>query len=735
VDLWPLLADLPYRHGFLHISEPWMVLDHYLVVFGRDETPARDYRGPVHYAGARLDALFIAQGWPHAQPTRYPDPAGLAGALCRGELPVLFAPSHRTVELLRAVAVQCPGAPLHARHLPELDVRLGVGASFAAAGVAGRLRTEILRMGQDGELGTIMARYAFTGLTETRVLMELDRAERQSRALAVALSALCAALLGLAWLLVRLRRARRAAEEANSAKSEFLANMSHEIRTPMAGVMGMIELALEQAVAPAQRERLETAQSSARSLLAILNDILDISRIEARRLELAPVDFDPRQLVSDVMRLMDPVARAKGLAFRSAVADDLPAALRADAVRLKQVLLNLVGNALKFTERGGVSVSLRRLGAERRMVFEVTDSGIGIPADRGVDVFEAFRQADGSIVRRFGGSGLGLTISKQLVELMGGDISFSAVPSGGTTFRFTAAFTDAALVDPCGEAPALVPGRSLRVLLAEDNRVNQELVRTMLERDGHLVTVVDSGPAAVRAIAEGLACDVVLMDIQMPEMDGFQATAAIRALAPPAAAAVPIVALTAYAEAGYDRRCREAGMNDYVSKPIDRSQLRRALAHVTGEIPSDGRSTTPRAADPSGRARPVAVTGWEATLLDMVDGDREVVRELASLFLDEAPAHQRRLRRCVAAADGPGLRGALHALRGAAGNFGAEELQARAEALGALAREGRLGAADARELVAERLLATEDGLAELCGRLRTLIGRLDGEGAASARSA
>jgi HPt (histidine-containing phosphotransfer) domain-containing protein len=176
-------------------------------------------------------------------------------------------------------------------------------------------------------------------------------------------------------------------------------------------------------------------------------------------------------------------------------------------------------------------------------------------------------------------------------------------------------------------------------------------------------------------------------------------------------------------------------MNDYVSKPIDRSQLRGALAHVTGVIPSDGGSTTPGAADPSGRARPVAVTGWEATLLDMVDGDREVVRELASLFLDEAPAHQRRLRRCVAAADGPGLRGALHALRGAAGNFGAEELQARAEALGALAREGRLGAADARELVAERLLATEDGLAELCGRLRTLIGRLDGEGAAPARSA
>jgi signal transduction histidine kinase/CheY-like chemotaxis protein len=423
------------------------------------------------------------------------------------------------------------------------------------------------------------------------MIIQLVAAERQARMLRVTFVGLWAALAVLAWLVWHLVRMRRIAEQANIAKSEFLANMSHEIRTPLGGVIGMVELALETSSSSARRDYLETADSSAKALLAILNDILDLSRIEARRLDLSPIGFDVRQLVSDVEHLMAPVAQNKGLRFESEVVGTVPDLIYADPVRTKQVVLNLVGNAIKFTQRGSVRVTVSRAeGAAHALLCQVTDTGIGIPADKCLQVFEPFRQADGSVVRKFGGSGLGLAISKQLVELMGGRIWLASMPGSGSTFSATIPFSDARnhAVSPSAARPILERpvGHPLRILVAEDNPVNQKLIRALLVRDGHEVTAVDSGRCAVAAVENGSSFDVILMDIQMPEMDGLQAAAAIRALGSDSPKRIPIIALTAHAQPGFDQVCIAAGMDSYLSKPIDSNKLRDLLADIS--VPGTG---------------------------------------------------------------------------------------------------------------------------------------------------
>jgi CheY-like chemotaxis protein/two-component sensor histidine kinase len=390
---------------------------------------------------------------------------------------------------------------------------------------------------------------------------------------------------------------RKAAEQASLAKSEFLANMSHEIRTPLGGVIGMVELALETPAPALRRDYLETAHSSAKALLSILNDILDLSRIEARRLELAPVDFDVRRLIVDIERLMAPVAQNKGLRFDSQVMETVPRLIQADPTRIKQVVLNLVGNAIKFTERGGVRVTVGRTEGEKRTLqFQVQDTGIGVPADKHPQIFEPFRQADGTVVRKFGGSGLGLAISKQLVELMGGGISVESSPGTGSTFSVTIPFCDPAPAAAPSVVPPTrdrMPSRPLRILVAEDNPVNQKLIRALLTRDGHEVTIAASGRAAVDALAGPAPFDAILMDIQMPEMDGFQATAAIRELPNGTGKAVPIIALTAHAQTGYEQVCLAAGMNAYLTKPIDGNRLRELLEAKVGPKVRPVTSTAP----------------------------------------------------------------------------------------------------------------------------------------------
>ncbi len=392
---------------------------------------------------------------------------------------------------------------------------------------------------------------------------------------------------------------KHAAEQASRAKSEFLANMSHEIRTPLNGILGFAGLMADSGLTGLQREHNEAVRSSAENLLVVINDILDFSRVEAGKLELESLSFSIRQCVEAALGSVQSLAAEKGLATSIQIDADVPDWVRGDPHRLRQVLLNLLGNAVKFTAAGGISARVSNAPepqaaadgsagapAPQQIRFAVSDTGIGIPEPQREMIFLPFRQADGSVTRRFGGTGLGLAISRKLVAMMGGAMSLESAEGQGSTFSFTASL-------PPGQAPASgevpdmaangrstaerPPRRPLSILVAEDNVVNQRLIGILLEKRGHRVTVVANGVAAVAAWLRD-RFDCILMDIQMPEMDGYEATRRIRARESGDGAHIPIIALTAHAMKGDREKCLQAGLDAYISKPIQTEALDAALA-------------------------------------------------------------------------------------------------------------------------------------------------------------
>jgi signal transduction histidine kinase/CheY-like chemotaxis protein len=637
---------------------------------------------------------------------------------------------------------------------------------------------------------------------------------------------------------VELVAATRIAEEANQAKSEFLANMSHEIRTPLNGIIGMTELALDTSLSLEQREYLTMVKSSADALLSILNDILDFSKIEMRKLELEQIPFSIRDHLADLLKPLALRAEQKDLEVVCHVLPDVPNVAVGDPGRLRQVIVNLVGNAIKFTERGQILVQVQIMAKTAdgmTLHYFVSDSGMGIPADKQQAIFEAFKQADGSTTRRFGGTGLGLTISSTLVELMGGRIWVESEPLEGSTFHFTVdlGITDArpeppavnltdlpvlivddngvnrrvlqdllirwkmrptvadsgaaalrALIDaterkqpfalvlldanmpemdgfevarrisatpglggatimmlsssgqydesnkcrevgiathltkpvdqrellsaigrvlarepgqrailPSSMLPAELPERRLHVLLAEDNAVNQRLAASLLERRGHKVTIAANGREAVAAVTSQ-PFDVVLMDVQMPEMGGFEATAAIRALEIERHAShLAIIAMTAHAMKGDRERCLAAGMDEYLTKPLDPRHLCALVEQMAGGAPS-------------GAPRGELLT-MPDEVLARVGGDRELLAEISRLFVDDAPRHLQKIREALDARDAESLRRAAHGLKGAAANFDAEGVVAAARDLEEI---GRTGQFDAHETAWQSLTSETDRL-------------------------
>ena len=486
-----------------------------------------------------------------------------------------------------------------------------------------------------------------------------------------------------------LARARQDVQVTNRAKRDLLANISHELRTPLHEIMGMTDLLLGTKLTAEQQKYIETAKASSNALLSLISDVIEFSELQAGQFELERTAFNLAEPIGRTIEIVGPRAAEKGIKGSTTIAPEVPRELVGDPNRLRQVLTNVVANAIKFTDHGTVSILVEVDAARDRGVelhWRVQDTGIGIAEDRRETIFEPFQQADSSATRRYGGMGMGLAMSKQLVELMGGRIWVESEPGKGSVFHFTtqlALLNQAATPVPPAAAAPKWP-RPLQILVAEDSPTNQLIAKSSLKKAGHTITLATNGREAVQAYEKSRAAgeapfDLILMDVAMPEMDGLDATRAIREQEQTLGGHITVVAMTAFATKEYHEKCLEAGMDAYVTKPIRIEELDKTLA------PLMTRTAEP-APTPIDKPSPVDLT--EA--LEVVGGDIDILREATAVSLEELPQQLQALHEAMAQQDPKGVEAKAHRLKGVMGNVGGMDARAVAQKLETLGEQGNL---------------------------------------------
>lgn len=574
VDLWPANTTTS-RSPLFSVTRPFM--RHSLALLSReplqpDQVARRDYAKVllrVRIVTDSLQALF-----PRSEIIGYGDRRRVLMGLCRGEAPVALLETRPLQAMLLDRPPDCKGVPLFVTGTQTDPERLGFGSTPEAAPVANLLRSEMDRMIESGEAADLFRKWSYYSNADADLLFS-EVSEMRARQISNGLVILLFALLGvLSWVTYHSILARREAMAANQAKTNFLANMSHEMRTPLNGILGLAEVLSQSELEPVQQEYLDKLRSSGSSLLQIVNDVLDLSRVARGKIELRPEPTDLRTVFADLAGVFAESARARQLEFQVNGIDALPEVM-VDALRLRQLFHNLVGNAIKFTDCGFVHVTLRmETGPRLRMVVE--DSGIGIEVDARERLFEKFYQADTSIHRRFGGTGLGLSIVREIVLAMGGDITVESHPGQGSRFQVSLPVEILLVALP---APLSVPEHSVAVhsiLVVEDNAVNQLVVVSLLRKEGHHVDVAAHGGEALDCLASR-PYDIVFMDCHMPVLDGLAATRQIRQRESQTGRHTCIIALTASAMEQERDRCLEAGFDDFLSKPVQASELQRVV--------------------------------------------------------------------------------------------------------------------------------------------------------------